>query len=97
MDYAYNRSPRFGGKAVAVIRIVSVRLERTSTMPDSDYEGEGFAFLDGTKIGPHDATWEGFEAWRLADESMFVIRFELVRKLGVQAVEELGLCSDSLC
>lgn len=42
---AYDRSPRNGGKRVAIIRILSVTYEADADAPDSDYEAEGFDYL----------------------------------------------------
>lgn len=83
---AYNRSPRNGGRQVAVLRIQSVILESTIVMPDSDYEAEGFVYLAGRRIGKHDASWEGFRQWRNDDEDMWVIRFDVVEIFEVHAV-----------
>lgn len=41
----YSRSPRFGGEPLHRARVVSCRYEHMSTMPDSDFEAEGFRFL----------------------------------------------------
>lgn len=42
---AFNRSPRHGGAAVAIIEIVSCIYESEGEMPDADYAGEGFEYL----------------------------------------------------
>lgn len=42
---AWDRSPRFGGKAIAFLRLTApVEAQPLSEMPDSDYEAEGFAW-----------------------------------------------------
>src|SRR3990170_1690123 len=49
----YDRSPRYGGKQVATIQLTRVPYrESTRDAPDSDYEAEGFAYLDsiGAKV-----------------------------------------------
>ena len=73
---AYDRNPRNGGKCVAHIRLVSITKEPRSAMPDSDFEAEGFAYLreQGKKL-PFD-----FEEWRNSGDSVYVIRFELVKE-----------------
>ena len=79
---AYDRSPRFKGKRIVTIKLLSAPcLEPISDMPDSDYEAEGFAYLDANrhllpKRMPYDVSRAGFEAWRQSSGSMWVIRFE---------------------
>jgi hypothetical protein len=77
---AYDRSPRFGGKQVAVIRLTAApKKESTGAAPASDYEAEGFAFLEerGLKVDrlAPKALWR---AWHLQPRMMWVVRFELV-------------------
>ena len=43
---AYNRSPRHHGEKAATLRIESVIYEANALAPASDYEAEGFAFLE---------------------------------------------------
>jgi hypothetical protein len=79
---AYDRQPRFKGRKVAVIRILSVTKEPNYLIPDSDYEAEGFAWARENGA-PHDAIadlheWDGFCDWRNNGETMWVIRFELL-------------------
>ena len=88
---AYNRSPRVHGWRVAVIRLTEQpRPEPLSAMPDSDYEGEGFGWMQAhpsstpkTLWGePFDATSlsrERFARWQQSGETMWVVRFELVQ------------------
>ena len=88
---AYNRQPRHRGEQIATIRIVSVAKEPLSTMPDSDYEGEGFAFLAANphllpKSGDFSDPWmvsrERFAQSQRASACMWVVRFELVEVVG---------------
>lgn len=77
---AYDRSPRYGGKQVAVIRLtVTPKKESTAAAPASDYEAEGFAFLEekGLKVDglTPEALWR---SWHLQPRMMWVVRFELV-------------------
>ena len=76
---AFNRSPRHGGKKVAVIRLTSVTFENTRDMPDSDYEAEGFGYL--TEIGAkvNGATPDELWAeWRGVWRGMYVVRFKVL-------------------
>lgn len=76
---AYDRSPRFGGKRVCTIRIISVTYESTADMPDSDYEAEGFAYMERIGKGrPNLTSREAFDEWRKTAEEMFVVRFKIV-------------------
>lgn len=44
---ATDRQPRFGGKEIGKIRLTHAPYQESEfDMPDEDYEGEGFAFLD---------------------------------------------------
>lgn len=80
---AYDKSPRCGGKRIGYLRIESVTEERMRDMPDSDFEAEGFAFLE--EIGA--TIWgmpprEAFDWWRRQDEEPYVVRFRIVEILG---------------
>ena len=78
---AYDKQPRFKGKKVGIIRLTEMPyLESTAKAPDSDWEAEGFAYLES--IG---ATVNGLEPrqlwrnWReLEPEELWVVRFEVV-------------------
>lgn len=77
---AYDKSPRVGGKKVAEIRIVGLKKEDISLMPDEDFEKEGFAYLEGQGI----RIWGkeplvAFQEWRDAGGEYIVVDFELVR------------------
>lgn len=81
---AYDRSPRFGGHQVATIRLTcDPCYEPMVDMPDSDYEKEGFAYLNENrhllpKSMPYDVSPAGFRDWQNDGSSMWVIRFEMV-------------------
>jgi uncharacterized protein YqfB (UPF0267 family) len=98
---AFNRSPRFSGKKVAEIELLSTPvLESTYDMPDSDYEAEGFSFMYhilpdamlprefmGRPCTRNDFSRRGFDAWRARNELLFTVRFKLVRVIsGVRTV-----------
>lgn len=90
---AWNRSPRKGGRPVAVIRLVAdPTYEPLSAMMDDDYEAEGFAYLYehpeclprtlwGRRVGRDDFSLAAFQAIRRerGGVMMWVVRFELVR------------------
>ena len=87
---AYDKSPRFGGKRIALIKLGQAPyFEPVSDMPDDDYEAEGFAYLNANrhllpKSMPYDVSKMGFNAWRKSGEHMWVVRFVFVN-------EEAGL------
>jgi hypothetical protein len=77
---AFDRNPRFGGKQVAVIRLTQTPyLERTSAIPEEDWQGEGFEYLQsiGAKVDGLEprVLWK---AWKLQPQWMWVVRFEVV-------------------
>lgn len=87
---AYDRSPRAHGRQIAVIRLTQApTFEPMATMPYSDYEAEGFAWLlahpeawpktiFGRKcVGNKDFSQYAFEQWRKSGGSMWVVRFQL--------------------
>jgi hypothetical protein len=76
---AYDRQARFGGNRVAMIRLLRAPYkESTADAPDSDYEAEGFTYLEG--IG---ALVDGvtprvlWRAWHVYPKYLWVVRFEL--------------------
>jgi hypothetical protein len=75
---AYDRNPRFGGKKIGTFIIVSMKKEHMSTMPDEDYETEGFKFMeeDGIKIWGKEPR-QAFEDWKKTDETLWVVDFEI--------------------
>lgn len=93
---AYDRSPRFRGRQVAVIRLTAApTYEPNAAMPDSDYAAEGFEWLHahpealpktlwGKPCTLDDFSRDGFERWRRNGGSMWVVRFELVQVLAPQ-------------
>lgn len=89
---AYDKSARQRGQAVAIIQLtMDPYKQRTGSMPDADYELEGFQYLDEfpeempkTAGGPllHGGSmWDRFLQWREADELLYVVRFRLVTLL----------------
>ena len=82
---AYDRSPRAGGKPVAVIRLTEEpRLEWNQDAPDSDWEAEGYQYLYEhpehieVPFTRETVSREGFDEWRESGRQSWVVRFELV-------------------
>jgi uncharacterized protein YqfB (UPF0267 family) len=81
---AWNRQPRFkGAQRVATIRLTADPYpERLCDIPDEDWEGEGFAYL--TDIGATVQKITPIELWahwKVTDDRLYVVRFELVEVL----------------
>jgi len=78
---AYDKQPRFKGKKVAVIKIIGIKKEDITLMPEDDYFKEGFAYLErvGKKIFNQDPKI-AFKEWREEGGKYWVIDFELVEK-----------------
>jgi len=85
---AYNRSPRFGGRPIGTGRLTQDALyEPLSSMPSSDYEAEGFAWLhEHPEALPKsarqqiwgDCTFPAFDRWRNSGGSLYVVRYEIL-------------------
>ncbi len=77
---AWDKSPRFGGKKIAEIRLTQAPyLESTADAPDADYEAEGFQYLQ-ERFLPIDGV-AAITFWRLWHDDpamLYVVRFELV-------------------
>jgi hypothetical protein len=77
---AYDRQARYGGHEVAMIKLVGrPHKQSTRDAPESDYEEEGFAYLEsiGAKVDGHSprTLWR---AWHLYPQEMWVVRFSLI-------------------
>lgn len=76
---AYDRSPRYGGKRIASIRITKdPYLELARHAPESDWEAEGFAYMhtNEPRWAKHaEAIWTD---WKTSDVELWVVRFQLV-------------------
>ncbi|MFH1486621.1 MAG: hypothetical protein ABIH46_11165 [Chloroflexota bacterium] len=99
---AYDKSARHGGQAVAIIQLtMDPYKERTSEMPDQDYELEGFQYFDtfpqelpknaGGPLLAKGTMQERFLAWRAADELLWVVRFRVLKLLTPRRILQLGL------
>ena len=80
---AYDRSPRNGGRKVAVIRLTApVQRRSTKFMPESDWEDEGFEYLAGIGASVKGDTPAAIWAdWRDNPRDLYVIRFEIIEVL----------------
>ena len=80
---AYDRSPRYGGKQVATIRLTQdPYLENTANMPEADYEAEGLAWMErNTMIIQGEWPNAFWDSWKDDAEDVWVIRFEFVETL----------------
>ncbi len=80
---AWDKRPSFGGKKVAEIKIIAVYKENMVNAPDEDYEKEGFAYMlkNGMKCAGEETTMAYWRAWKGTREDVWVVRFELVRKV----------------
>jgi hypothetical protein len=80
---AWDRLPRAGGQPVAIICLTADPYpERTSIMPEKDYAAEGLLWLEqkGLKIRGMEPR-KFWEDWKDADEFVYVVRFQLIKRL----------------
>ena len=72
----FDRSPRFGGRRIGFLKILSLTYEPMKLMPSFDFELEGFAFMEerGLKIWGREPR-QAFEDWRREDKFYWVVRF----------------------
>ncbi len=81
---AWDKSPRFGGKKVAEIRLTrDPYQELTTRMPLADYDREGFRFMqrEGIEIDGMEAS-RFWLRWVNEPVTLWVIRFELTNLAG---------------
>src|SRR4030095_966481 len=85
---AWDKSPRFGGKKVAEIRITAIYQENMIDAPDEDYKKEGFEYMcaegiclkhRGKEYLPTKAYWRGWKTCKEEFQSVWVVRFELIK------------------
>lgn len=80
----YDKDPRYGGKLIGIARMIEdAHMEPMAKMPASDYEAEGFVYLNEhpelvPDSMPIDVSPEGFEAWRNSGGENAVVRFEIL-------------------
>lgn len=87
---AWDKQPRFRGARHVANIVLTERpyLQSTADVPESDWEAEGFAYLQPLGVGVDgmrpDVLWR---AWHLLPRDMWVVRFEL---LGLVNVVQMG-------
>lgn len=82
---AWTAGPHRGGKPFGTIRIVSVTKEPTRFIPDSDWDAEGFAYMDehGINVGAEVTCAQLWSEWRNHPTlENWVIRFAVVEIYG---------------
>ena len=77
----YDLSPRIHGKKVAIIRLTADPYrENTADIPDSDYEAEGFKYLEENYPGlGRRASNLFWHVWKETPITLWVVRFEVVK------------------
>ena len=78
---AWSASPHRKGRKVGTILITSLTREETTTIPDSDWEAEGFAYMvkHGLNLGKEIDCHLMWETWRETPGLVTaVVRFEVV-------------------
>lgn len=76
---AYDKSPRNGGKPFGIVQLLKTPyLESTEQIPDSDWEDEGFAYLEaiGVKCG-NITPQEIWQQWKFSPVLLYVVRFKV--------------------
>jgi len=76
---AYDKSPRYGGKQIGRIQILSITREPIVKMPESDYDAEGFKYMEEQGL----TIWkkpprQAFERWKPNGGSYWVVRFKVL-------------------
>ena len=73
---AYDKQPQYGGMKIGELIVESLTYEDISTMPDSDYELEGFLYMEerGLKIWGKDPR-QAFDDWRNKGGMYWVLWF----------------------
>uniref|UniRef100_A0A6M3LUL9 ASCH domain-containing protein n=1 Tax=viral metagenome TaxID=1070528 RepID=A0A6M3LUL9_9ZZZZ len=88
---AWDKQARFGGKKVAIIRLTrDPYQEPLCDIPGNAWYREGFEYLQRMCLRVDGVTpWELWSSWKLSDETMWVVEFELVQDLreDIQATE----------
>lgn len=77
---AYSRTPQYGGKRIAIIRLTcDPYLEFTGQAPGDDFKAEGFYWMEENDILVRGVMPTYFwDQWREDNELVYVVRFEVV-------------------
>jgi hypothetical protein len=88
LAWGLDKSFRFGGRRVAIVQLtVDPYVESTADMPEEDYEAEGLAWMEEQGLlirGKHPR--EFWDDWRAAAEPVYVVRLDLLARLGPDRV-----------
>jgi len=79
----WDRGPRVGGRQVAVVRLTCNPYQQlTGDMTEMDYQAEGMLWMEEKGIWIQGKRPRQFwEDWKAADGLVYVVRFQLVKKL----------------
>lgn len=109
---AWDKSPRFGGRKVAEIEIISVEQQSMGQAPDSDFEKEGFVYMCENKIPIEKKgnkliypDWQYWLEWKNTDETIYempyVVRFKVIKHkcdiCKAQTIKYVSVASSWLC
>ena len=77
---AYDRSPRYKGHQVAVIRLMQDPYrENIADAPDDDYAAEGLEWMSNQGLMIQGLSPQTFwRAWQMDDLDLWVVRFQLL-------------------
>lgn len=98
--FASDKDLRYGGKKIAILELTHKPIKESSLlMPDRDYEGEGFAFMDENKIYKHfpnaisqfGSLYNYFKWQQSQDIQEWVIRFKVLEFLKPEMKEDKQL------
>jgi hypothetical protein len=80
---AWDRSPRFKGKRISIIKILGLKKESIALMPEEDYEREGFRYFEdqGIRIRGQ-VPREAFAEWLREGGEYWVVDFQVVSIIG---------------
>lgn len=89
---AWDRSPRFGGKQIAIIQVMGLKKENLLLMSENDYVLEGFAYFEknGLKIRGQDPR-VAFDEWKQEGGDLYVLDFRVVSITPPQVVGNSGM------
>ncbi len=81
---AWSASPHRKGEKVGVVRVLSIQKEKTSDIPDSDWEAEGFAYMaeQGLSLGKDLTCEQHWRKWRQdTSKEAYTVRFMVAELL----------------
>jgi hypothetical protein len=87
---ALDKDRRYGGKPIAVCEMIEdAHEEPTREIPDSDWEAEGFAYMEANGLLLNDdlECAKQWRLWRQSDKSATVVRFKLIRVIAQEVAD----------